>query len=217
MYFSSRVEAGKQLAERLKNYNGTDCAIVALSDGAVIIAAQIAAKLQCVITMLLLEPIKVPGEPDPVASIDQEGGLTYNKAYSSGEIEEFNMEYRGSIEASKITNLRKMHRVVAKADLIRKDLLRDKNVIIVADGLKTSFSMDAVGEYLKPLKIKRLIVATPFASIAAVDSMHLLADEIQCLNVIDNYFDTDHYYENNRKPEHSTVIKSIQNIVKHWN
>ncbi|HLB66726.1 MAG TPA: hypothetical protein VJJ78_03995, partial [Candidatus Saccharimonadales bacterium] len=71
MYFASRIEAGQRLARGLANYRYENCAVVALSDGGVVIGAQIAASLHCVLTMLLTEPIKVPGEPEAVGVINQ--------------------------------------------------------------------------------------------------------------------------------------------------
>jgi putative phosphoribosyl transferase len=216
MYFRSRVEAGKQLATKLTYLKGEDCAIVALSDGAVVVAAQVAAVLRCVMMMLMAEPIKAPGEPDAVASIDQDGGYTYNSQYSQGQIEEFDMEYHQSFEQQKLERLSGMHRLIGLRGLIRRDLLHGRIVIVVSDGLGSAYSLDAAQAYLKTTKVKRLIIATPIASIGAVDRMHILADEICCLGVTENFMGSNHYYEDNRLPPHDTVIDTIQNVVDQW-
>jgi putative phosphoribosyl transferase len=216
MYFKSRAEAGQRLAKGLQKYQKEPTAIVALSDGAVVVGAQIAAVLHCVITMLLMEPIRLPGEPDPVAVINQDGGFTYNNMYSTGQLEEFAAEYYHFIEQAKMEKLDEMHRLLGKGGLIRKDLLRGHNIILVSDGLSSGFSLDAAADYLKPVKAKRLIVATPFASVPAVDRMHILTDEIHCLSVIENALETNHYYTNNTLPSHETIVSTIKNIVDHW-
>jgi predicted phosphoribosyltransferase len=59
-------------------------------------------------------------------------------------------------------------------------------------------------------------MATPLASVPAVDRMHIAADEIFCLDVIEDYISTDHYYEKHDVPDHEAVIKSIETIVDHW-
>jgi predicted phosphoribosyltransferase len=69
---------------------------------------------------------------------------------------------------------------------------------------------------LKPIDYDRLIVATPFASVQAVDRMHIMADEIYCMNVLANYIETDHYYDTNDMPDHELVIKTIEDIVLNW-
>ncbi|HSX32537.1 MAG TPA: hypothetical protein VLF43_04690 [Candidatus Saccharimonadales bacterium] len=217
MYFANRVEAGQKLAAQItKKYKGKKCAVVALSDGGVMVGAQIALELNCVITMLMTEPIELPREPDPIAGISQDGSFSYNKAYSPGELEDMISEYRGLIEQEKMTHLQNLHRLVGRGGLIRRDLLRDHVVILVSDGLSSGFSIDIALEFLKPIKLERLIIATPLASVLAVDRMHVLADEIFCLSVIENYLFTDHYYDTQDVPSHELVIKTIDELVSHW-
>jgi predicted phosphoribosyltransferase len=217
MYFESRVAAGKMLAEQLsKKYKGQDCAVVALSDGGVMVGAQIAMELDCVMTMLLAETISLPREDMALAGISQDGSFSYNNYYSPGEIEEFVSEYYRYIEQEKMHKMQEMHRLLGKGGLIRKDLLRDHIVILVTDGLSNGFSLDVAVSFLKPIHIKRLIVATPLASVEAVDRMHILADEIACLSVVADYITTDHYYDNPEIPDHEKIIKTVEEIVQHW-
>ena len=216
MYFSDRAQAGKQLVPELLKYKDKKCTLVALSDGAVVVAAQLAAILECPITMLMTSPIVAPGEPDAVASINQEGVYSFNSRYSSGEQEEFDMEYHHVFEQQKLDRLGEMHRLLGRNELIRKDLLKGRTVILVADGLGSVASIDSAILFLKSIKVKRLVIATPFAEIHVVDRMQILADDIACLSVIQNFMGTDHYYENNQIPPHETVVKTIQNMIQKW-
>jgi len=217
MYFKSRVEAGQKLAEAVsKKYRGKQCAVVGLSDGGVMVGAQIALKLGCVLTMLLSDTIELPREDVAIAGISQDGSVSYNSAYSPGEIEDLTGEYRGFIEQEKLVKIQEMHRLVGRGGLIRKDLLRDHVVILVSDGLSNGFSLDIAAEFLKVIHTKRLIVATPLASVQAVDRMHIVADEIFCLSVVEDYINTDHYYDTQDVPSHDLVIKTIEEIVSNW-
>lgn len=217
MYFESRVSAGKLLAQQIsQKYKNEKCAVVALSDGAVMVGAQIAMEMHCVLTMLLTDAIQLPHENTAIAGINQDGSFTYNNFYSPGEIEEFVSEYRSFIEQEKMQKIREMHRLEGRGGLIRKALLTGHNVILVSDGLSNGFSLDLAAEYLKPIKMKRLIVATPMASVPAVDRMHILADEIFCLNVVEDYISTDHYYETQDVPPHEKVVRTVEQIVSHW-
>ncbi len=216
MYFRNRIEAGKELAERLVKYKSNNTTVMALSDGGAVIGLQIAAKLHCALTLLLTAPIEIPGEIDPLAVIDQDGIFTYNHKYSGGEIEEFDMEYHHYIEQLKLEKLHRLHQLIGKNGIIRKDLLRDHTIILVSDGFSTGFSLEAAVEYLKSIKVGKLIAATPLASIAAVDRMHILTDEIVCLSVVDNYINTNHYFDDNTLPEHDKIMHTIENIVAHW-
>lgn len=217
MYFKSRVEAGQKLATLIgQKYQGQPCAVVGLSDGGVMVGAQIALKLDCVLTMLLSKTIELPREATAVAGITQDGSVSYNPAYSPGQIEDFVSEYHGFLEQAKLEKMHEMHGQVGRRGLIRKDLLRDRVVILVSDGLSSGFSLDIAAEFLKPVKTKKLVVATPLASVAAVDRMHILADDIFCLSVIEDYISTDHYYDARDVPPHDLVIKTVERIVAHW-
>lgn len=217
MYFKSREAAGRLLASQIaKKYNRYKCAVVALNDGGVVVGMQISMALNCAITMLLTENITMPRENEALAGITHDGNLSYNHALSEGEINEMVMEYHSFIEQEKMRCLHEMHQVSSKGNLIRRDLVDFHTIILVSDGLKDGFSVDLALEYLKPIHIKRLIIATPFASVKAVDVMHISADEIFCLNVLEEYFDTNHYYEDNSMPEHETIITAIERVVESW-
>lgn len=217
MYFKSRAEAGQKLAaEIVKKYQGTPCAVVGLSDGGVMVGAQIAMKLKCVMTMLVSESIELPREIAPLAGITQDGSFTYNEAYSPGQIEDFVSEYHGLIEQEKLEKMRAIHRLTGTDQLIRRDLLKGHNIILVSDGLANGFSIDIAMDFLKPINTGKTIVATPLASVAAVDRMHILADDIFCLSVVEDYITTDHYYDTQDVPDHELVIKTIEEVVSHW-
>ena len=217
MYYKSRSQAGLELANKLvEKYRYEDCAVIALSDGGVIIGAEIAKQLHSVLTMLLTEEIKLPGETKPIAVVNQDGGFTYNNLFSTGELEGFTSEFHNYIEQEKSQKFHALNRLLGEGGLIRKELLYGRNIILVSDGLNSGLSLDAAADFLKPIKVQRLIVATPLATVAAVDRMHILADEIVCSNVVANYMDTNHYYEDNSMPEHDKIINTIETIVLNW-
>ncbi len=217
MYFKSRTQAGEQLAEQIAlRYAGKPCVVIALSDGSVVVAAQIALKLRAMLSMLLVQPIMLPREDTPIGGITEDGSFAYNGLFSPGEIEELVGEYRSYIEAEKTDRLSEMHRLVGGVNLLRKELLRDKTVILVSDGLSSGFSLDVAAEYLKPVHTAGLVVATPLATVAAVDRMHILADAIFCLSVIENFITVDHYYDARDIPKHEAIVQIIENITQHW-
>ena len=208
---------GKLLAEQIaKRYKGEPCAVVTLSDGSVMVGAQIALKLHALVCMLIVQPIELPREGTPIGGIAEDGSFAYNRLYSPGEIEELLAEYRGYIEEEKENRLGEIHRLLGAGGLIRKDLLQDKVVILVSDGLSSGFSLDVAAEFLKTVRIKRLVIAAPLASVPAVDRMHVLADEIFCLNVVPDYITTDHYYDTRDVPSHDTIVKTIEEIMHRW-
>jgi putative phosphoribosyl transferase len=217
MYFASRLQAGRMLAAQLvPKYRYENCAVVALNDGGVMVGAQIAMQLHCVLNMLLSSEIMLPREPQAVGTITSEGNFSYNPDYSDGEIDELQSEFRGFIEQEKLTKLHQMNELLGSGGLVRKDLLRGHNVILVSDGFKGAHLLDAAAEFLKPIKIERLIVAAPMADVPAIDRIHVMADEIDCLSVLDGSFEVDHYYDKQDIPDHETVVKTLETIILKW-
>jgi len=217
MYFESREQAGQLLAnELIAKYRYEDCAVVALSDGAVLVGEQIAKALHCVITLLLIEEIQVPGEGVSFGGVSQNGGFTYNGMFSAGGVEEYTNEYHGYLDQERQQAFQRINRLLGDGGLINSELLRDRAIILVADGLDTGASLDVAVEFLKPIRIKRLIVVTPVATIQAVDKLHILADELHILDVKSNFMGTDHYYTQNVIPSHEDTIAKINQIVLNW-
>jgi putative phosphoribosyl transferase len=217
MYFKSRTEAGIILAEKIvPKYWDKKCSVLALGDGGVLVATQIALRLRCALMLLLTEPINLPREPEAIASVNQDGGFTYNSAYSDGEISDIKDEYRNYIDLEKQSKTHEIHVAMGDGTLVKKSLLKHKYIILVSDGIYGTFALDSATEFLKPIESKGIIVATPMANIHAVDRMHIMADEIYCLNVIEDYMSTEHYYEVNDVPDHEIIIETVQNVLDKW-
>src|ERR1700760_4846651 len=109
-----------------------------------------------------------------------------------------------------------MNRLLGPGGVIDPRLLKGRTVIVVSDGLVNGMSMRAAAEYLKPIDTNGLVMITPFASVSAVDQMHMLADEILCLNVLEDIISINHYYDDNRLPPHEKVVHIIEDIVLRW-
>lgn len=216
MYFHNRAEAGRKLADELIGYRLQNCTIIALTPGAIIVGAQIAMKIHASLMILLTENVFLPGEPDALGAVSSSNMLTYNDMFSTGQIEEFVTEYMTYIEQQRMEKLSKLHRLLGNGGEVNRDLLRNHTVIVASDGLSTGFSLAVAAEFLKPIKVKRLIVACPIASVQAVDRMHLFADEVHCLSVAENYVETNHYYDDNNLPDTNAVFKIIRNMPIHW-
>lgn len=215
MYFESRSQAGKMLADKLiAKYRDQDCVVVALSDGGVQVGEQIAEALHCILTMLLVEDIQVPGESVSFGGVAQSGAFTYNDEFSPGEIEEYSSEFHGYLEEQKREAFQKINRLLGDGGIIDHEMLRDHVVILVADGLDTGASLDVAVNFLKPVRIKSLVIVTPVASIPIVDKLHIVADELHVLDVKENFMGTNHYYEQNDIPSHEETIAKINRIAR---
>lgn len=217
MYFESRTQAGQILAAQLVDkYRYENCAVVALSDGAVQVGEQIAEALHCILTLLLVEDIEIPGENMSFGSVSQTGGFTYNGDFSEGEVENYTSEFHGYLEEKKREAFQKINRLLGDGGVIDQDMLRDHTIILVSDGFSNGVAIDAAIDFLKPIRIQRLIAVAPVAVIPVIDKLHVVADELHILDVKENFMGTDHYYEQNDIPSHEDTIAKINQIVLNW-
>lgn len=216
MYFRNRADAGRQLAAKLLTYKGEPIAVVALSPGAAIVGAQIAIELHANLSILLSENIYLPGEIDAIASMTSQGTLTYNNMFSPGQLEELTMEYHQFIDQRRLETFHHLNILVGNDGEISPSSLRHHTVILVSDGLFSGFSLDVAQDFLKKIAIDKLVIATPIASVQAVDRMHLVGDEICCLSVMESYINTDHYYDDNTVPPIEDLFRMMNNISLNW-
>lgn len=216
MYFRNRADAGRQLTNKLLKYRDENISVVALSEGAVIVGAQIAMSLHANMMLLLTKNIYLPGEIDAIASMSSANTLTYNNMFSPGQLEELKGEYNQFLESKKIENYHELNVLMGHDGEIQPKVIRHHLVILVSDGLSTGFSLDIAADFLKPIAVKKLIVATPIASVSAVDKMHLIGDEICCLSVLESYINTNHYYDDNTIPPVGDLFRMMKNIALSW-
>jgi len=205
------------LANRLlPKYRYENCAVIALSDGGAVVGAQIAMALHCVLSLLLSEEITLPRELEAVAGVSQDGSVSYNAHFSPGELDELVGEYYQYIEQEKLTKIHDLNHMLGRGTTVDKRLLIGRNVILVSDGLSSGFAIDLALEFLKPIPTEKVIVATPVASVLAVDHLHITVDEIHCLSVVEDYISTDHYYDQRDIPPHNKIVEIVERVILNW-
>lgn len=215
-YFTSRSDAGLQLADQLKDLRFEDTVILAVSEGAVIVGAQIAAQLHSLITLLLSKDIVLPDARTVIGVVNEQGGFAHNDAIPVGTVEELALEYRGHIEHSKSQAMHDMHSVLGSDGLIEKQFFRNKTVIIVSDGARSGVAYDMAKSFLHDVATNQIIMVAPVVSPQAVDRMHISADRIEVLRVTPEYYGADHYYEDNQLPTSKEIYNYLHNIIMHW-
>ena len=200
----------------LEKYRYDNCAVLATSDSSVLVAEPIAIQLHSTLASLIIEEIEVPGQGLSFGGISQSGNFTYNSSLSSGEVDGYVNEFHGYLEEQKREKMQRINRMLGDGGEVDRNLLQDRTVIIVADGIDNGTLLDAALDFLKPVRINKLVVATPLASVPAVDRIHVLADDMEILDVRDNFMGINHYYDNNEIPTHEEITQRINQIILNW-
>lgn len=177
--FANRVEAGRLLAERLKNFaDRSDVIILALPRGGVPVAFEIAQTLHVALDIFLVRKLGVPGHRELAMGAIATGGVrVLNDEVVGGldippraidavaqeeqrELERREQEYRGPRPAPEVSG---------------------RTVVIVDDGLATGSTMRAAVAALRRQQPNRIVVAVPVAPPSTCQELRAEADEVVCL------------------------------------
>lgn len=217
MYFDNRRQAGELLATELYDkYRYEDCAIVALTPGGVLVGEPIAERLHSILTMIVTEDVELPGDTLVIGSVSQDGRFIYNNDLSYFEIQDYTGEFSGHINDQRRVAFQKINRLMGDGGAFNRSLLQNRNIILVADGLSNASIINIAMDYLKPVKMRKLIVAMPVATVQVVDFVHVRADEVHILDVKSNYLGVNHYYEDNNIPSEDELVSKLNNTILNW-
>jgi putative phosphoribosyl transferase len=216
MYFTNRKQAGELLAAQLVDYKFRDNAVLALSRGGVTVGLEIADMLNCPMQLLLTSRISAPGDPSLVlGAMTSDGTFSYNDLIPASMMEEYMDEFRGYVEDKKLHKLFDLT-ILGPGGEVDVELLRNRNIIIVSDGVSSGLSFLATLQFLKPIATQKLVGAIPVGPIQAIDMMRLRLDELHYLYIPDNFFTIDHYYMDNAMPDMKDVVKQIDATAARW-
>ena len=76
--------------------------------------------------------------------------------------------------------------------------------------------LQAAITWLKPARVDKVILAVPVISVPALDVAHVIFDELHVLGVAANYLSTDHYYDEDDKPDDQMARRMIQVAINNW-
>jgi predicted phosphoribosyltransferase len=178
--FRDRAEAGRLLAERLREYAGRDDVVVlGLPRGGVPVAFQIARALAAPLDVFLVRKLGVPGREEMALGAIASGGV---RVLNEQLVESLDIppEWIEAIDARERRELERRDRVY-RGDRPPLDLV-GKEVVLVDDGLATGSTMLAAVHAVRQDDPARIVVAVPVADRDVCATVGREADEVVCLS-----------------------------------
>lgn len=177
--FKNRLDAGKQLAKKLKQYKGK-CIILTIPRGGVAIGYSLAKELKVPLGIIVARKLPIPWDPEAGFGAIVNDSVVLNEALVAqlGLSED---EINSVIEQVK-REIKRRHSVYDKKFELP---IRDKIIIVVDDGLASGFTMLAALKHIKKKKPKKLMVAVPVVSFVAIKEIEkeLGKDKIIALKI----------------------------------
>ena len=177
--FPNRIEAGRQLAEKLEKYAERDDVIVlGLPRGGVPVANEVAKRLRVPLDVFIVRKLGVPGFEELAAG-----------AIASGGVRVLNQDVMRAIphadQAIEAVTARETAELERREQIYREGRpspeLRGRIVILVDDGLATGATMRAAVNALRQSDAAKIVVAVPVGPPDTCREIAQEADETVCL------------------------------------
>lgn len=180
MSFKNRKDAGRQLAAAVAGLDLADPVVLALPRGGVPVAAEVAARLNAPLDLVLVRKIGAPGQEElavgaVVDGVQPEVFLNDDIVASLG----IHADYIRTAAARELDVIEKRRALYLGARA--RVPVAGRNAIVVDDGIATGATMRIALRAVRRMKPKRLVLAVPVASSDALAALRAEVDDVVCL------------------------------------
>jgi predicted phosphoribosyltransferase len=191
--FRDRTEAGRVLAERLREYaDGDDVVVLALPRGGVPVAHEVAKALHAPLSVFVARKLGVPGYPELAMGAIASGGSVVLDEGLVGRLGVSRQQLQQVVidEAGEVARREELYRGGRELPD-----LEGKTVILVDDGLATGATMRAAVLALRQLNPAKIVVAVPVAAEETCRQFEDVADHVVCAVTPRPFYAVGQWYE----------------------
>lgn len=191
--FDDRTHAGQMLAEQLAAHSLKNPYILAVPRGGIAVASPIAAKLQVKMGILIAKKIGHPLNPEvAIGAIMPDGSLIHDNQYVTGiGVKQENFDQLAA-EARKVFEERIK---IYEAMIIKNHEVKDRDIVIVDDGIATGYTMLASVKWLKKWNPTSITVAVPVAPTDIINKLLKEHVEVVCIDKREVFTAVGSYYK----------------------
>jgi len=176
--FDDRVDAGRQLAERLESLRGQDIVVLGLPRGGVPVAFEVAKALQAPLDVLVVRKLGVPFQPELAFGAIGEGGV---RVINDSVVREADVS-EGEITAVEAEQRVELRRRSERFRGGREPFpLAGRTAVIVDDGVATGATAKVACQVARARGASRVVLAVPIGADDTVERVTGYADEVVCL------------------------------------
>jgi putative phosphoribosyl transferase len=192
--FRDRAEAGRVLAERLREYaDRPDVIVLALPRGGVPVGYEVAQALHVPLDVFIVRKLGVPGHEELAMGAVATGGVRVlnEQVVRALHIPEQVIDAVARWELEELARRERLYR----GDRPPPDV-RGHTVILVDDGLATGSTMLAAVRALRQQQPEQIVIAVPIASRDTCDLLRDEVDDVICAATPDPFYAVGLWYEN---------------------
>jgi putative phosphoribosyl transferase len=206
--FEDRMDAAKQLAQKLSRYkNCGGCVVIGLPRGGVVLAHEVAQQLGLPLDIVISRKIGAPGQQELALGAVAEDGV---KFFNEDIIQMLGLS-ESDLEGA-LAGIKK--EIARRVALYRKGRpvgdLHSKTVILVDDGVATGATMLVTIDFVKQHGAHKVIVAVPVLPQEAVAVMVREADELVYLEAPESFPGVGYFYDSFNQVRDDEVIELLR-------
>ncbi|MEM2924822.1 MAG: phosphoribosyltransferase [Methanocellales archaeon] len=209
MRFKNREDAGKKLAEKLANLKALSPVVLAIPRGGVVVGDIIANALNAKLDLVVPRKIGAPYNPElAIGAVMHDGTCYLNRDIIAAlNISENYIKREIEFQKMEIERRLQLYRKTKDYDL------RDKNIVLVDDGIATGATMLVVINWLKKQQPKKLVVAVPVLPAETLEILKREVDEVIYVLAPYEFEAVGEFYEDFSQVEDEEVIKIMKSHI----
>ncbi|MGH8222576.1 MAG: phosphoribosyltransferase [Woeseiaceae bacterium] len=206
--YEDRADAGRCLAPAVGRCRLHKPIILGLPRGGIPVAYEVAKALGADLDLLVVRKLGVPYQPELALGAIASGGIRVLN-------EELLAQLPG-VDNAVIEQIvhREMRELERREQSFRGDRpypeLRDRDVVLVDDGMATGATMRAAAQAVRQRQPRKVLAAVPTASEDAVSKVSRLVDQVICLDTPTSFFAVGNHYRHFRQTTDGEVRSLLQ-------
>ena len=211
MRFRDRIDAGIQLGQRLHGMRLDHPVILALPRGGVPVAFEVTVVLDAPLDVFVARKIGAPGHQEYGIGAIAEGGVVIadDDALRGLGVSRERFEQLVAVEQPEL--VRRVQHYRRGRDLVE---VRDREVVLIDDGLATGVTAEAALRALRARQPSRLILAVPACAPDTAARLEGIADEVVCLIAPVDFAAVGFWYERFDQTSDSEVLRLLDRAAE---
>jgi len=212
MIFDNRLDAGRRLAGRLRDYHGPDTIVLGVPRGGVVVAYEVAAALGAPLDVIIPRKLGAPNQPELAIGAIAGDNIVV--------LDEQTISYLGvPDDYIQAEVARQREEIARRRTLYRHDRpfpsLVGKTVILVDDGIATGATITAAVREVRAHNPGKLVLAVPVAPPETVERLKHEVDDLVVLETPEPFFAVGSWYYEFAQTSDEEVVALLE-AAEHW-
>jgi predicted phosphoribosyltransferase len=190
--FRNRVDAARRLASALADLAGKDAIVLAIPRGGVVLGFEVARALGVPLDVIIPRKIGAPDNPElAIGAMTEDGTVILDQSL---------VNYLGvSEDYIKEESRRQRLEIERRLKLYRGNAsypnLKNRDVILVDDGIATGSTMKAALASVRKRGAKTIVIAIPVGPPSTIKELKKEADRVICLHTPESFYAIGQFYD----------------------